>query len=266
MLAVATGRFRPDLSFEARLEELAQFGFNRFEIPIGRAVEPPRPGRDFFRGKGWSVSNAVVVPGDGPGLADPGKDGRELAIATAGGAARWALARGTRLVVIDPGELPTPADASARGKIAEDGVARLCRSLHALARAEPDALWCIPTPSGPAGMPLASELAWIFEDLSPERIRYWHRTGAAGRLARLGLCEVEAWLAHIDARAAGVLLDDLSGESTGLLPGMGEADFRALARALPPAAERVLPAVVDLGPIEVRAAMDVLETAGILVS
>ncbi len=289
MITASTERFRTDLPLRDRIALLADFGFRSFEVALGGSSEPPSLPTAALRTHGASVADVTATGGDRPGLADVDEARRERAIEAAASTARWARSVRCGVVVVDPGLLAV-FDAARREEEAWRLVAagkreaaaefldplrngragtgpgqieRLCRSLHRLAQLEPDVRWCLPTPSGPSGIPGPAELGWVFDDLGAVRLGYWHVASRAARWARMVGDDAEAWLDAFGSRAAGVVYDDLAGADERLLPGTGELDLSRIAGTVPASAVRVLPLPADAGAIAVQAALRYLASIGL---
>jgi hypothetical protein len=116
-----------------------------------------------------------------------------------------------------------------------------CRGLFGVARRTPALELAVITPhAGPLAAP--EPLGLLFEDLTSQRIRYWHRPAAA---ALIGTPDGtpdgtppdgtpdgtpgDEWLNALDRHLVGMSLDDVAGTEAGLPPGTGEIDFGALA-------------------------------------
>jgi len=78
------------------------------------------------------------------------------------------------------------------------------------------------------------EAAYLIEDADPALIGYWHDTGHAERLARLGFVSHAAWLEALSSRLVGVHFSDIHGLQDHLAPGLGDFDFSCLVPYLPP--------------------------------
>lgn len=200
------------------------------------------------------------------GLVSPRAEKRSVAVLGAAAAGRAALESGTRRVVVSAGEMADldPArEARILGRLTREGrtddVAReiaaaaaaaasgrdrfveaLCRSLFELARAVPDAQWCLETPSRLTGLPRPEEMEAVFGELPRRRIGYWHDTAHAARIAAFGAVPAEEWLARLGARAVGVTMADFSEPSASLPPGAGLVDWAAVRAQLTPSLRRVL--------------------------
>ncbi len=218
------------------------------------ALFAPEPRRD----------DAGRVASDG--LVSPRPENRALAIRAAVAAAGAGLEAGTTRIVLRAGELPVlepgrearwidrlaregrtddlvreidaslAADRSDRDRFVEG----LCRALFDLARAVPDAHWCLETPSRASGFPRPDEAEVVFGELPGRRIGYWHHAAHAARLAALGAVRAEEWLARLGSRAAGVTISDWSPSASALPPGAGVVAWTALRAQLTAAMPRVL--------------------------
>ena len=78
------------------------------------------------------------------------------------------------------------------------------------------------------------EAAYLLEETDPALIGYWHDTGHAERLARLGFVPQVAWLETLSSRLIGVHFSDIRGLQDHLAPGLGEFDFSSLVPYLSP--------------------------------
>ena len=103
-----------------------------------------------------------------------------------------------------------------------------CRGLFGVARRTPALELAVITPhSGPLAAP--ESLGLLFEDLTSQRIRYWHRPAAAALVGTPDGPPGDEWLNVLDRHLVGMSLDDVAGTEAGLPPGTGEIDFAALA-------------------------------------
>ena len=78
------------------------------------------------------------------------------------------------------------------------------------------------------------EAAYLLADADPTLIGYWHDTGHAERLARLGFVPHAAWLEMLSSRLIGVHFSDIRGLQDHLAPGLGDFDFSLLTPYLSP--------------------------------
>ncbi len=87
--------------------------------------------------------------------------------------------------------------------------------------------------------PSIDELEILLAEHDPATVGYWHDTGHAEVMHRLGLVDREAWLARYGSRTVGSHLHDVDGVTDHRAPGEGDAEWDHLARDLPPSALRV---------------------------
>jgi len=85
---------------------------------------------------------------------------------------------------------------------------------------------------GPLGM------AELLDALGSEGLGAWLDTGHVGAQVNLGLERIEDWFGAVDGRWLGVHLHDVVALRDHLVPGLGELDFAAIGRNLPPTAIR----------------------------
>lgn len=186
----------------------------------------------------------------------------ESAVAAVAGAVALARDLGCETVVLEPGVLrwtePGPVDLAetrfphsamvaleARRADLNTSLDAACRNLHYLARAFPETRFCLTPSRHVAGLGEVVALGAIFEDLSRERLYYWHDTAAvACRQAHLGEAPGE-FLEKFAKRLAGITLGDREGGRVYLPPGTGGVDYPLLSNYRQRSA-RALPAVVEL--------------------
>lgn len=121
---------------------------------------------------------------------------------------------------------------------------RLCRSLHAIARAQPGLKLAIETPPDPHFLPNPEEMGHVLEDLAGLPIFYMHDTGNAALLERIENIPHGRWLEALVPRLAGARLHDILGLDRHLPPGLGEIDWKLIGDYAPRAALGIL----DLAP------------------
>ncbi len=151
--------------------------------------------------------------------------------------------RSTRLVVDLPVDL---------------GVEDVCGELFALSWHNPGLDIAVLTPTeGPLSDP--AQLSLVFDDLASQSVRYWHSTSRA-HLADRG---TRGWLEALDARLAGISLDDVAGGEIGMPPGTGEVDFAELKEW----AGKTVDLALDISPVAdvsvVKIALEQLAEAGL---
>ncbi len=190
---------------------------------------------------------------------------REVAAAQVRAAAERAAALGIATVLIQPGRIATPGDEEpfdvtaervdfdaarwvARRAQARDAALDVaCRSLHGLARANPDLHLGLVAGRGSDSLLDPGTLTAILEDLPGLRLGYWHDAAVvAARAARLGE-EQGAWLEAGSRHWIGLSAGDWAEGSTALPPGAGLADYPLIASELRSAAGETV-VVADLDP------------------
>ncbi|MDY7040605.1 MAG: TIM barrel protein [Chloroflexota bacterium] len=106
------------------------------------------------------------------------------------------------------------------------------------------------------------EAAYLLDGADPALMGYWHDTGHAGMLERLGFVPHVAWLESLHSRLIGVHFSDVRGLRDHLAPGQGELDFARLALWLPPEVIRTLEAQHWNRPEEIIAGVEHLRVTG----
>ncbi len=117
---------------------------------------------------------------------------------------------------------------------------RVCRSLFDLLRTDNANGVAILTPGAPQDWPPLKSIEAILSDLKSLKLAYWHDTGRAVRLERLGGPSQGEWLERMGRHCAGTDLTDCIGVDAGLPAGSGEVDFRLVKEALGSSAVRVV--------------------------
>lgn len=131
----------------------------------------------------------------------------------------------------------------------------LCRSLHALLRAEEGTRWCLITRRGPGEFPDLEGLVAVLEELHAPRLGYWHDAAHACRLGNLGLERCEDWLDRLGSHMEGIHLRDCLGVDDGKPAGTGEVDFRMVRESMASVVRAVADWSEDTAAEERRAAM-----------
>jgi sugar phosphate isomerase/epimerase len=106
------------------------------------------------------------------------------------------------------------------------------------------------------------EATYLLEDADPALIGYWHDTGHAETLDRLGFAPHDAWLETLSSRLVGVHFSDIQGLKDHLAPGLGDLDFARLAPWLPPTIIRTCEVQHWIQPDEIIAGVDHLRATG----
>ena len=129
---------------------------------------------------------------------------------------------------------------------------RACRSLFDLCKRHPDRRFCLTPGRSLRSLADPESLSCIFEDLSGQRLGYWHDTAVAARREQL-LGEPQGeWLEKFCNRLSGCTLGDSADGGLYLPPGAGGVDYPLLGTYLPRAAKGVS-ACVELDPAVVMA-------------
>jgi len=88
--------------------------------------------------------------------------------------------------------------------------------------------------------PSPDELEELLKLEAPERIGFVYDVGHAQALDRLGFYQSQEWLDRFASRIVEVHLHDVKGINDHLAPGLGEVDFKKIARVLPARAVRTI--------------------------
>jgi sugar phosphate isomerase/epimerase len=88
-------------------------------------------------------------------------------------------------------------------------------------------------------IPSLEETEALLREYEPSVLGYWHDTGHAEVLHRLGLGYRDAWLERLGARTVGSHLHDVAGLVDHRAPGEGDMPWEGIAAGLPPVAIRV---------------------------
>jgi sugar phosphate isomerase/epimerase len=99
------------------------------------------------------------------------------------------------------------------------------RSLFDLTRAEPGITWAMEGRLYFHEIPALDEVELLLSDAGVPNVAYWHDTGHAHQLARIGVADALAWLDRYGSRAAGIHLHDVVGALDHMPPGGGELDW-----------------------------------------
>jgi hypothetical protein len=215
---------------------------------------------------------------------------RDRAAAALLASARRARLAGTNVVVVRCGTVPVPgaderfddwARRSALGGITDemreeaaklmreretlrdDHLDAACRTLHAIARKDPETRWCILPAARPHALPLPDEIEHLLAELPGARPAYVHDTGAAAVLSGLGVMPADRWLREADRRLAGVRLSDAFACGTGLPPGSGAVDWETMRDGLVSGLPRVLHLAPTITPEDLLEGARFLESSGL---
>ncbi len=113
-------------------------------------------------------------------------------------------------------------------------------------------------------IPSLEEAASLLLEHEPSVVGYWHDTGHAEVMHRLGLCDRDTWLARLGPRTVGAHLHDVQGAIDHRAPGEGDAAWEGIARDLPHTALRVFEIDQRRSEEAVRASIGVLAAAGVV--
>lgn len=228
---------------------------------------------------GWSLSAPRQAQRADQGLASAEVGEREKAMAALAGALQSAAQVGVSLLTLEPGQVPVPGEVGpedlcdrrldwtgeqAAAQVARRRVAappaldRVCRCLHALAKAHPGATLALRPSHSVFGLGNPDDLEAIFEDLPRVRLGYWHDAALAARRNEVLGEEQGDWLERFGRRLVGLEVADTADAEIDLPPGAGLVDYPLLA-SYTPSAGAGLPTVLDLNP-----AIDPRELPGVL--
>ncbi len=113
-------------------------------------------------------------------------------------------------------------------------------------------------------MPDLEEIGIILDRFSGGSIRYWHDTGHAHVLERLGIIEPGSLLQSYAQLSAGVHIHDAIGTDDHRAPGTGEIDFMSLADWLRPAPIKILEVHKKSGRLDVANGREMLKGIGLI--
>ncbi len=139
---------------------------------------------------------------------------------------------------------PLPGDREAaraeRAALRDRHLAAAARSLFELTRAEPEVTFALENRLHFHEIPDLEEVELLLEDAAGKRVAYWHDTGHAHLLGRVGGPDPAAWLARHGPRCAGLHLHDVVGGVDHLPPGGGEVEWAAVREGISSRMLRVL--------------------------
>lgn len=113
-------------------------------------------------------------------------------------------------------------------------------------------------------IPDFEEIGLIMERFSGSSVRYWHDTGHAHVLERLGILEPGSLLPSYAGFSAGIHIHDAIGTDDHWAPGAGEIDFMCLANWLRSAPLKILEVHRKSNQLEVLNGWDMLKRIGII--
>lgn len=139
------------------------------------------------------------------------------------------------------------AQAARRDALLDAALDVACRALHGIGREHPEIELCLNASRTVDGIGTLRGLEAVFEDLSSQRLGYWHEAAiTACRMDRLGEPQ-GAWLERFAGRMRGLTVSDWADGRLHLPPGSGLVDYPLVANYVP-VATGSFPVVVDLDP------------------
>ncbi|MGD9400673.1 MAG: sugar phosphate isomerase/epimerase family protein [bacterium] len=143
-----------------------------------------------------------------------------------------------------------------------DSVTRSLKELVAYV-GEDDLTLCIENRYFFHQIPLPVEVLFLIDEISSDRLKYWHDIGHAHVL------EVQGWLPHLPAldtlkqHLFGVHIHDSVFTGDHIAPGTGEIDFEPIFRRVPPGAIKVMELSPKVSEDEVLNSIDFLSKFGL---
>lgn len=113
-------------------------------------------------------------------------------------------------------------------------------------------------------IPSIDETAMLLLEHGPEAVGYWHDTGHAEVMHRLGLVERGEWLRRLGPRTVGTHINDVDGVTDHRAPGEGTSPWDALLAGLPDAAIRVFEINQHRPGEALRRGLEVIAAAGFI--
>lgn len=111
-------------------------------------------------------------------------------------------------------------------------------------------------------IPIIEEMEELMNLCDESWFGFQYDSGHAQTLGALGICEHEEWLKRFGKRIIGAHLHDVQGIMDHLQPGVGDVNFKMIARYLPVTAYRTLEVAPELTLDEIRQGLEVLADAG----
>ena len=130
-------------------------------------------------------------------------------------------------------EEPSNEDKQTRQSHLNEALERYCRNIFTLAKKFPELTFCILPAHSWQEFPYASELDYIFSDLSHLKLAYWHNTASAHLLEKLGINEQEQWLEEYGHKMVGIHWEDAVGKDNLYPIGIGEINIEKIRSHLP---------------------------------
>jgi len=137
-------------------------------------------------------------------------------------------------------------------------IEHFCRSVHKLRSEFPETAFAIAPGNDLDDLFGFEAVQWILDDLSAQKVGYWHDTARIHRRGNLGIPDQGAWLEAFASRSLGVHLRDATDAEFGLPPSLGEVDFKLVSEYLPKECARVVDVDPSHGRPEVLASVQYL--------
>ncbi len=150
-----------------------------------------------------------------------------------------------------------------RKKLRDAHLEAAARSLFDLTRAAPDVTFAIEGRLHFHEIPNLEEVELLLLDAGGRRVAYWHDTGHAHLIGKLGVTEPLAWLDSHGGRTVGIHLHDVVGDLDHLPPGGGEVDWPGIAQAAGSAMVKVMEIHRRHAPGELLRGADHLASVGL---
>ena len=147
-------------------------------------------------------------------------------------------------------------------KKAHKQLEHFCRSMHTLMREAPEIAFAVEPGADIDDLLGFQAMGWVLDDLSAQKLAYWHDVGRVQLRSTHGLPEPGEWLDAYSSRMAGVHLQDAANDEIEMPLGLGEVDFKLLAGYVPREADRVLELNPRHGRAEILASIQFLVANG----
>lgn len=136
-----------------------------------------------------------------------------------------------------------------------DALIKSCRELCEYA---PDILICLENRVQIHEIPLGDEFEQVFQAVGLPNLRYWHDSGHATIMEKLGVVRQAEMLEKYSRRLAGMHIHDVKGFRDHLPPGAGDFDFIALKPYARPDVIKVMEMGTNLRPEAIQAGAKLL--------
>lgn len=113
-------------------------------------------------------------------------------------------------------------------------------------------------------IPHLEEMEGLLAACDSQVVGFWHDTGHAENLARLGFTPHREWLERLGPKMFGIHLHDYDGLRDHAAPGTGDIDWDLIARHVPPTALRVLEVSSRNEEAAIRSGVEFLRGKGIV--